>query len=137
VVVEDVAWAIRRVSRFVPRATCLTQAVAGRLMLARRGHTSRVNIGVARAAGGGLRAHAWLESDGVVVIGGDGLDDYTPLRGAHGEMNVLDVGEPHDAGEQPGFRREIRLVPGVETGARRRGGIQASRLTRHSSRGDQ
>jgi hypothetical protein len=78
---QDVVWAVRRVSRAIPGATCLTQALAAQLLLARRGHSSRLRIGVARARGGGLRAHAWLESEGVVVIGGPGVEAYTPLSG--------------------------------------------------------
>jgi hypothetical protein len=76
---KDVAWAIRRVSRAVPRATCLTQAVAAQLVLARHGYQSQLRIGVARTSNDGLRAHAWLESDGLIVVGGRVDDSLTPL----------------------------------------------------------
>lgn len=76
---QDIAWAVRHVSRVVPGATCLTQALAAQLLLSRRGYASRLRIGVARAPGDGLRAHAWLESGGLVVIGGSYLEAYTPL----------------------------------------------------------
>ena len=79
---QDVAWAVRRVSRAVPRATCLTQALAAQILLSRRGYASRLRIGVARAPGARLRAHAWLESDGLIVIGGAGVEAYTPLSAA-------------------------------------------------------
>ena len=79
VAVQDVVWAVRRVSRAIPGATCLTQALAAQLLLSRRGYSSRLRIGVARAPGGGLRAHAWIEIDGVVVLGGPGVEAYTPL----------------------------------------------------------
>jgi hypothetical protein len=76
---QDVVWAVGRASRAIPGATCLTQALAAQLLLSRRGLPSRLRIGVTRAHGGGLRAHAWLESGGVVVIGGPGVEAYTPL----------------------------------------------------------
>jgi Transglutaminase-like superfamily len=76
---QDVVWAVSRVSRAIPGATCLTQALAAQLLLSRRGLPSRLRIGVARGSGPALRAHAWLESDGVIVIGGSGVEAYTPL----------------------------------------------------------
>lgn len=79
---RDVAWAVDRVSRAIPGATCLTQALAAHLLLSRRGCASRLRIGVARAPGPTLRAHAWLESDGRVVLGGTALETYTPLSDA-------------------------------------------------------
>lgn len=80
--VEDITWAVRRVSRSVPGATCLTQALAAQLLLSRRGHASRLRIGVTRPADERLRAHAWLERDGVILIGGAGVAAYTPLSTA-------------------------------------------------------
>jgi hypothetical protein len=76
---QDVAWAVRRASRLIPRASCLTQALSAQLLLSRQGHTSQLRIGVAREQRNGLRAHAWLESGGRVVIGGAGADVYEPL----------------------------------------------------------
>lgn len=67
---ERVAWAVAAASRFVPGATCLTQALAARLLLAWLGHPALVRIGVARDAGGSIAAHAWVESGGAVVLGG-------------------------------------------------------------------
>ena len=93
--VEDIAWAVRRVSRAVPGATCLTQALAARLLLSRRGHDSRLEIGVSRA-GSRLRAHAWLETNNVVVLGGRDAAGYTPLsatpRSANqGAISLMEV----------------------------------------------
>jgi hypothetical protein len=78
----DIAWAVRRVSRAVPGATCLTQALAAQLLLSRRGYASQLRIGVTRASRERLRAHAWLESDGLILIGGAGIAAYTPLSTA-------------------------------------------------------
>ncbi len=82
--VQDIVWAVRRVSRAIPGATCLTQALAAQLLLSRRGYASRLTIGVARMSSNGLRAHAWLERGGQVVLGDAGLEAYTPLNAAAG-----------------------------------------------------
>jgi hypothetical protein len=84
--IERVIWAVRIASRFVPRATCLTQALAAQVLLSLQGYPSRITIGVAKSHGGQLEAHAWVESQGRIVIGG--LKDharFTPLPPLDGE----------------------------------------------------
>jgi Transglutaminase-like superfamily len=76
---EDVAWAVRQASRVVPRSSCLTQALATQVLLARSGYSSQLRIGVARGARGDLEAHAWVESDGQRVIGARGAERYALL----------------------------------------------------------
>jgi hypothetical protein len=61
--VDRVEWAIRAASHFVPRATCLTRAVALHRLLSRHGYESVVQIGVSKADGR-FDAHAWVEHDG-------------------------------------------------------------------------
>lgn len=75
---DDLSWAVRAISRYVPRATCLTQALALHILLRREGLPSRIRIGVAKDAGQ-FEAHAWVESLGRVVIGDSGLQRYTPM----------------------------------------------------------
>jgi len=77
-VVARVAWAISSAARFVPRATCVTQALAARILLARRGLASEVCYGVGRRQGR-IIAHAWLESGGRVIVGGERLESLLPL----------------------------------------------------------
>lgn len=62
--------AVRVAARHVPAAHCLTQAIALHLMLARRSMRSTLVIGVARRDGA-FAAHAWVDRDGDVLIGGD------------------------------------------------------------------
>lgn len=76
---ETLVWAVRRVTRFVPRASCLTQALAMQVLLARAGYLPRLRLGLAHDPGGKLHAHAWVESSGDVVIGGGELDRFSPL----------------------------------------------------------
>jgi hypothetical protein len=61
--VDRVEWAIRAASHFVPRATCLTRAVALHRLLSKHGYESVVQIGVSKADGR-FDAHAWVEHDG-------------------------------------------------------------------------
>ena len=75
---ERVVWAVRIAARFVPRATCLTQSLAARILLARHGHPSQLRLGVARDDGC-FDAHAWVESNGRVVIGDVDLRRFTPV----------------------------------------------------------
>ena len=74
-------WGVTTAARYVPRATCLTQAVAAQWLFAWFGHPTQLRIGVAKGNGKLLRAHAWLESDGRVVVGGESLeqDEYAVL----------------------------------------------------------
>ena len=81
---ERIAWGIRAAARYVPGATCLPQALAAQLMLARHGHPARLRIGVATFAGQRLEGHAWVEdADGLVLAGGD-VTRYMPLESTAG-----------------------------------------------------
>ncbi len=71
--------AVTAVSRRIPGTTCLTQALATRLVLARHGHSSDLRIGVARNGEGQFQAHAWVVSNGVVAIGGGELQRYARM----------------------------------------------------------
>ena len=82
---DRIARAVTRASRAVPGATCLTQALAARVLLERRGHPARVRVGIGRVEGAPLLAHAWVESDGRIVLGGTDLARYTPLSALEGE----------------------------------------------------
>src|SRR5687768_4549971 len=74
-----VTWAVEAASRRVPQATCLTQAVAAQLLLHHHGFPSKLCLGVARSSGEGFFAHAWLEHDGQILLGGQGVRDLTRL----------------------------------------------------------
>jgi hypothetical protein len=49
------------------------------VLLARAGHDSRVRFGVAVPADRGFEAHAWLECDGQIVLGGVAESRFTPF----------------------------------------------------------
>jgi hypothetical protein len=66
--VYDVVRSVRRCSRFVPFASCLTQALAAKTVLKSYGQPSTLRIGVA-ASDSTIEAHAWVEIDGRIVLG--------------------------------------------------------------------
>ena len=78
--IDRIAWCVRAASQCVPGATCLTQALSGQVLLARRGYPTRLQIGVSKKSREELEAHAWLECDGQIVLGDHGfLEVYTPF----------------------------------------------------------
>jgi hypothetical protein len=77
----QIALAVTRASKLVPFATCLTQALAGGFLIRRAGSPAIIHFGVARGEAG-FKAHAWLESDGGILIGGSEAAAYLPLTRA-------------------------------------------------------
>lgn len=79
---QRVIWAVGVVSRHFPSiGTCLMQALAAHVLLGRRHYPTQLHIGVTRDEKGKFLGHAWLESNGIVIIGGEALrqQHYTPL----------------------------------------------------------
>lgn len=76
---ERIVWAVEVAARRLPRATCLVRALAAQALLARHGHASELRLGVARGAGRAFEAHAWLEANGQILIGGATQERYVPL----------------------------------------------------------
>lgn len=69
-----------RASRFVPGARCLAQALAGQVLLSRRGVASELCLG-ARREGGKVEAHAWLQGPEGALIGDLPDQGYVPFEG--------------------------------------------------------
>ncbi|MEB3342863.1 lasso peptide biosynthesis B2 protein [Okeania sp.] len=81
---EKVVWTVRVASRYVRGVRCLAQALATQVLLEQRGYSSNLRIGFTRNKGGRMSAHAWVESEGRVVIGDlKNMADYirVPLQG--------------------------------------------------------
>lgn len=87
--VDRIGWAVNIASRYVPLAThCLTRAVSTEILLRRRGYAAELCYGVRRNREVAFIAHAWVESEGVVVIGGEPeLTDFEKLM-PHRDGNV-------------------------------------------------
>lgn len=79
--IDKVAWAVSVASRYMPgKVKCLARALATQILLGQVGHHAQVRIGVAKSEAGLLEAHAWVESQGRVVIGNlKDLGRFTPL----------------------------------------------------------
>lgn len=89
-IIDRVPWAVTAVSARMRSATCLVQALAGEVMLRRRGVDCVLRIGV--RADRGFEAHAWVECQGAVAIGAvDHLATFQPLAAP----------EPQDSANAP------------------------------------
>ena len=79
--ISHVVWAVSVASRYMPGGVkCLARALATQVLLSRHGHPADLHLGVAKGEGGQLEAHAWVESQGQVVIGAlSNLSRFTPL----------------------------------------------------------
>ena len=67
--------------RLFPTHPCLPEALAVLWRTRGSGLHSELRIGLAKGEASELRAHAWVELDGVVLIGGsDAPEEYAPLR---------------------------------------------------------
>ncbi|MBZ2166319.1 lasso peptide biosynthesis B2 protein [Methanobacterium sp. VT] len=76
ITIEDIIWSVRVVSPYVPKATCLTQAITGQIILSRYNHPSKLKIGVIKEEE--FEAHAWLEIDDQIVLG-ESEKEYKPI----------------------------------------------------------
>jgi hypothetical protein len=77
-----IAWAIGATAPVVPLRSCLRDALAADVMLARRGFHPTLRFGIRKPHGNRLTldAHAWLECDGSIVAGRlETLDQYLVL----------------------------------------------------------
>ena len=75
--VRTLVWSVEAISRRLPGSTCLSRALAAQRLLARWGYASELCLGVARSDRE-LRAHAWLERQGEIVVGAS-AEPYTLL----------------------------------------------------------
>jgi hypothetical protein len=81
---ESVVWAVSATSPFTPRVTCLTRSLTLQAMLRRRGRPALLRIGVAKPSGEPLEAHAWVELEGQVYLGGPELERFEPMSEPNG-----------------------------------------------------
>jgi Transglutaminase-like superfamily len=79
---EDIIGACIKAGRYsLVGSTCLSAALVGQALLSKHGHDASLCIGVKRNERGDFAAHAWLEREGRVAIGGpiDVVQSYTRL----------------------------------------------------------
>ena len=79
--VAAVGRALRTMSHHLPwRCKCLERALAGKMLLRRRGISNTLYLGVAKHDENlvdGMKAHAWLRSGSLIVTGAEGRDRFT------------------------------------------------------------
>lgn len=66
---KNIVRSVKFASRFVPFASCLTQALSALVIVKLKGQQAELKIGVAKNAESNFEAHAWLEKDGQILIG--------------------------------------------------------------------
>ncbi|TBR60387.1 hypothetical protein B4U84_05815 [Westiellopsis prolifica IICB1] len=83
--VGKISWAVKTVSRYIPGVKCLARALTTQVLMNRNGHSCELRIGVAKGEKGILEAHAWIEHEGLIVMGylGD-LSRFMPLPSLEG-----------------------------------------------------
>lgn len=74
-------WAVEIMgNRLYPKNPCLTQALVIQVLLHRAGLPADLRIGVRRETDATPQAHAWVESEGVILIGqSEALRGYVTL----------------------------------------------------------
>jgi hypothetical protein len=78
--VNRVAWFTNRASHYVPGATCLVQALAGKVVFSTYGYEPTIVIGVKKDGPNDILSHAWLEYDGQTIIGNlEDIDRYLQI----------------------------------------------------------
>jgi Transglutaminase-like superfamily len=80
-----IIWSVNAISRYMPGVKCLARALTTHILMSRYGYSPQLQIGVAKAEGGKLEAHAWIEHQGRVAIGHlPDLGRYIPLPSLEG-----------------------------------------------------
>ncbi|MDD4650597.1 MAG: lasso peptide biosynthesis B2 protein [Methanothrix sp.] len=74
--VEDIVQSVDVASQYVMGASCLTKALAAKMLLARNGYDSTLRIGVNSC--NGFAAHAWIEHNGEIILG-ESDQYYNPI----------------------------------------------------------
>lgn len=76
ITIEDIIWSVKVASIYVPKATCLIQAITAQILLSRYNHLSKLRIGVMK--GQEFEAHAWVEINDRIVLG-ESEEKYIPI----------------------------------------------------------
>ena len=76
---DGIAYLVTVVSRWVPSATCLTQALVGEWMLKEAGFNTSLHIGIKKGEDKEFEAHAWIELNGEKLLGGTVAEGFKPI----------------------------------------------------------
>lgn len=75
-----ISWAVDVASRLVPGGGhCLSKALTAQILLIRRGYLTKIHYGAKRSNNDDFIAHAWLECEGRIIIGGNNSNHFKSL----------------------------------------------------------
>ena len=86
---EKLIWAIQTMSIYIPKTNCLTLALGAKILLYMYNYSSNIQIGVSRTDFK-LEAHAWLESDNVIILG-ESNREYTPILNMGDKLSMSSI----------------------------------------------
>lgn len=76
-----IVWAVNVATKYtLGSAKCLARALTVQILMSHYGYSCELRMGVVKRETGILEAHAWIEYQGQVVIGGmNNLSEFVPL----------------------------------------------------------
>jgi hypothetical protein len=79
--IDQIRWAVQASSRYLPgEVKCLPRALTAQVLLRRYGYPCELRIGVTGPSQAAFEAHAWVESQGQIVVGDlPNLQRFVPL----------------------------------------------------------
>lgn len=81
ITISKIVWAVNIATRYTPGSTkCLAKALTVQVLMSRYGYLPEFRIGVSKGETGEFKAHAWIEYQGRIVVGGlSNLSQFIPL----------------------------------------------------------
>lgn len=74
--VDDIVWSVKVASYYIPKSTCLVQAITAQILMTHYNYDSILRIGVNKS--NDFEAHAWVEINNKVVLGESSMD-FVPI----------------------------------------------------------
>lgn len=76
---DRISWAVQKAARLIAGSSCLVQALVAQILLVRYKYKPCLVIGVSKDKSLRFEAHAWVTSEGQIVIGGHQAGRYTTI----------------------------------------------------------
>ena len=76
---DRITWAVQKAARLIAGSSCLVQALVAQTLLVRYNYQPSLVIGVSKDKSLRFEAHAWVTSEGQIVIGGHEASRYTTI----------------------------------------------------------
>lgn len=89
---QSITRSLRAASHYIPKATCLPQALTAQHLLIWNRYPADFQIGVAKDPNGKLEAHAWVTSQNKIIVGGEQTISRFVSLSANESQSVHDYG---------------------------------------------